>query len=788
MRTHAATALTVFFALLPTIASAQTDLSIFEGMKARSIGPAAMSGRISAVDAVIADPDVIVIGSAAGGVWKTVNGGISWKPLFDQQPVASIGAVAIDQSNPDVIWVGSGEGNPRNSVSVGNGVYKSLDGGRSWQHLGLEKSEHIHRILIHPRNSEVVYLAALGPLWSDGEQRGVFKTTDGGRSWEKVLYVNPSTGAAELVMDPHNPDKLIAALWEHRRTPWGFQSGGAGSGIHVTFDGGRSWQQRGPEEGLPEGDLGRCGLAFAASRPQVVYALVEAKKSGLYRSDDGGFSWSLVSDDRGVNPRPFYYADIRVDPQNENRLYRLHSRLEVSEDAGKTFRSVVPSREIHGDVHSLWIHPQDPEFLIVSNDGGLGISRDRGEQWRFIENLPLAQFYHIALDMEQPYNIYGGLQDNGSWRGPSRVWAQRGIFNSYWRRVGGGDGFDTRPDPRDPSRYGYAMSQGGNLFRFDLLTGERHDIRPVHVDDVPLRFNWNAALAIDPFEPDTIYYGSQFVHRSRDRGQSWRTVSPDLTSDDPEKQKQMESGGLSYDVTAAENHTTLVVIAPSLVQQGILWTGSDDGRVHVSRNPGSRWEDVSSNFPGLPEGIWVAGIEPSPHDPAAALAVFEDHRRGDWTTYAYKTENFGRSWTRLNTESVRGYALVIRQDPVQPRLLFLGTEFGLYLSLDGGGSWSKWTHGVPTTSVIDLVIHPRDHDLVIGTHGRAIFVLDDIRPLRRLAEQGPELLESPLQVLAAADAVQARRREPDGIRGPGHAIFQGENRPYGAMLTYWVGS
>ncbi len=768
---------------LSVLGASSLDVSKLAGMKARSIGPAGMSGRTPALAVDPNDTNTIYVGGAAGGVWKSIDGGITWRPIFEQQPVASIGAIAVDPTNPDVIWVGTGEGNPRNSISVGNGVYRSQDGGITWQHLGLEETRQIHRLLIHPRRPEVVYVAALGPLWSDGAQRGVFKTEDGGRSWRKVLYVNERTGAADLVMDPRNPDKLIAALWSHRRQPWDFRSGGPGSGIYLTYDGGESWNRRTDKAGLPEGELGRIGLAIAANRPSVVYALVEAKKSALLRSDDGGLTWATVNDSRNVNPRPFYYADLYVDPNNENRIYSLHSRLNVSEDGGKTFRSLVESSRIHGDHHGLWINPDDSLHIIDTNDGGVAITRDGGVTWRFVENLPLAQFYHVAVDGEIPFNVYGGLQDNGSWRGPSSVWKTRGIYNWYWHRVGAGDGFDTIPDATAPDRYGYSMSQGGNLQRFDLLTGERKPIQPVHPEGETLRFNWNAGLAADPFEPGTIYYGSQYLHRSRDRGESWEVISPDLTSNDPQWQKQLDSGGLTYDVTGAENFTTIVAVAPSPAERGVIWVGTDDGRLHVTRDGGGSWSSVEGNLSGVPRHTWIPHIDPSPSSGAEAYVVFDDHRRGNLETYLYHTADFGRSWRRLNTDSVSGYALAVERDPVEARLIFLGTEFGLYFSLDAGSSWHRWSSGFPTTSAMDLVVHPRDHDLVVGTHGRGVFVLDDVRPLRALAAD-PGLLEAPLHLFEVPPAYQYVEGEPPGLRGPGDAVFQGENRPYGALITF----
>jgi photosystem II stability/assembly factor-like uncharacterized protein len=759
------------------------DMKLFENMKARSIGPAGMSGRVTAIDVVLKNPNIIYAGTASGGLWRSTSGGIAWEPIFDTLKAAAIGAVAVDQRNPDVIWVGTGEGNPRNSQNSGNGVYKSLDGGRTWKHLGLDGTQNIHRLVIDPHNPDVVYVGAQGAAWGENRERGVYKTTDGGRTWKHVLYVDTKTGVGDLVMDPVNPNKLIAAMWEYRRWPWFFKSGGPGSGLYVTFDGGNTWTKRTEKDGLPSGELGRIGVAIARSQPNVVYALVESKKNALYRSEDGGFTWKMVAD-KNIGGRPFYYAEIYVDPKNENRVYNLHTLVTMSEDGGKMFEVLIPFHRVHPDHHAWWIHPDDPDFIIDGNDGGLAISRDRGRTWRFVENLPLAQFYHINVDMDVPYNVYGGMQDNGSWRGPSTVWRAGGIRNSYWEEVAFGDGFDVVPD-RSDSRYGYAMSQGGNLYRYDLATGETRLIKPQHPDGVRLRFNWNAGLAHDPFSTTTIYYGSQFVHKSTDRGHTWQIISPDLTTNDTTKQRQIESGGLTYDVTAAENHCTILAIAPSPVQAGVIWAGTDDGNVQLTQNGGRTWTNVVRNIKGVPDSTWITQIQASTYSAGEAFVVFDNHRRNDWTPYVFHTTDYGRSWRRLVDEkSVWGYALAVAQDPVEPRLLFLGTEFGLYVSIDLGRTWTKWLPGYPTVSTMDLVIHPREHDLVVGTFGRAAYILDDIRPLRALARHGITLLEKPLTLFEIPDAIIARYKQAAGTRFAAEAEFAGQNRPYGALVTY----
>ncbi len=763
--------------------AATIEPDLLAGLEARSIGPAGMSGRVPAIDAVVSDPETVYVGAASGGVWKSTNGGLSFRPIFDDQPVHSIGALAIYQPNPAIVWVGTGEGNPRNSASVGQGIYRTLDGGETWQLLGLEKTERIHRILLHPADPDVAFVCAMGQEWGENPDRGVFKTTDGGKTWAKVLYLDEKTGCGELAIDPSNPRKLLAGLWQFRRWPWFMKSGGPGSGLYITHDGGATWKRQQEEDGLPKGDLGRIGIDFSRSNPEIVYALVEAGKSALLRSEDGGKSWKTVNEETDVAPRPFYFNDVRVDPAWPNRVYTIAQLIRVSDDGGKTSK-VLPGAgwaDIHGDYHAMWIHPTDPDLIYAGNDGGVAVSQDRGKSFRFVSNLPLAQFYHVAYDMETPYNLYGGLQDNGSWRGPSSAWTEGGLRNHMWEPVGGGDGFDVQPDPQDPT-IGYSMSQGGYLFRWDLETGESRAIRPPPpADGTELRFNWNAGLAIDPFAPATIYYGSQFLHRSTDRGETWQTISPDLTSNNPEWQKQKESGGLTPDVTAAENHCTIIAIAPSPKQQGVIWVGTDDGRVQVSRDAGATWTSVEKAMPRVPANTWVPHVEASRFDAAEAYVVLDNHRRSDWTPYVYRTRDYGKTWTSLSTSDLRGYALAIEQDPVERDLLFLGTELGLFVSLDGGASWFPFRHGLPTASVMDLAVHPRDHDLIIATHGRALYVLDDLTPLRKLTA---EALKEPLHLFPTAPAMQYWRASEEGGFGFGAGEYRGENRAYGALITY----
>ncbi len=761
-------------------ASPSFDADLLAGFAPRSIGPAGMSGRVAAIAAVESNPDIVYVGAATGGVWKSLDGGISWKPVFDDQPVAAIGAIAIDRRNPSIVWVGTGEGNVRNSASVGNGVYRSADGGETWVHLGLEGSERIHRIVLHPDNPDVAWVAALGREWGENPERGIFKTTDGGKSWKKVLYVDEKTGGSDIAMVEGSPNRLFATMWQYRRWPYYFKSGGPGSGLYSSLDGGETWKRLEVEDGLPEGELGRIGLGLSRSNPEVVYAMVEAKKSALLRSDDGGRSFRTVNSETNVNPRPFYFGEIRVDPLDPNRVYSVDFTVRVSSDAGKTFSTLIRWDEIHGDHHALWIDPANPKHMIAGNDGGVAVSHDGGKTNRFVSNLPLAQFYHVAYDMDRPYNLYGGLQDNGSWRGPSSVHQNGGIRNHFWKAVGGGDGFETLPDPTD-SLQGYALWQGGNLSRWNGRTGESKEIKPAPPAGVALRFNWNAGLALDPFDPKTVYLGSQFLHKSTDRGETWTIVSPDLTSNNPEWQKAGESGGLTRDASNAENHTTIVTIEPSKKERGLIWVGTDDGRLQVTRDGGANWTSVEANVKGVPVNTWIPAIEASTHAAGTAFAVFDNHRRSDWTPYVYRTDDYGKSWRSLATPQLRGYALAIVQDPVDPELLFLGTEFGLWVSLDGGRGWTRWSNGFPTVSVMDLAIHPRDNDLIVATHGRALWVIDDIAPLRGLGAKG---LAEKLRLFPVADAGQYWQPAEDGGFGFGATEFRGTSRPYGAAVTF----
>lgn len=771
----------LFVMVTVLLAGQKTDMELFNGIKPRNIGPGGMSGRVTAFAVDPGNENIFYVGTASGGLWKTVNAGTTFTPIFDNEAVASIGALAIDPLRHDIIWAGTGEGNPRNSLTGGYGIYKSTDGGQSWKCMGLELTRYIHRIIVDPIDPDIIYAGAIGNPWAPHTERGLYRSTDGGLTWQRRLFTNETSGVADMVMDPTNPGKIFVAMWDHQRWPWFFRSSSEGSGLWLTRDGGETFTRL--TEGLPA-ETGRMGLAIAASDPDYVYAYVESKPSAIYRSTDGGLRWEKRGE-KNIGSRPFYYAEIYVDPQNENRVYTLFSGVNVSDDGAMTFdRSIAES--VHLDHHAWYIDPLNPDRMLDGNDGGMGITYDRGATWRHIENLPLGQFYHINVDNNVPYNIYGGLQDNGSWRGPAYTWHNGPIINEMFEFLMGGDGFDAMPVPGD-GRYCYAQSQGGSLRRFDLTTGWNKSIRPVADGDEKLRFNWNAALAQDPFDNSTIYFGSQHVHRSTDRGDSWTKISPDLTTNDPEKQKQDESGGISLEATGAENHCTVITISPSPLRQGLIWAATDDGMIQVTEDGGVNWRNTSPKIKGMPRNAWVPQITASTHNPEEAFAVVNDYRQGDNAAYLYRTTDLGKSWQRIIDDTdVSGYVLCFAQDPVEPKLMFTGTEYGLYVSFDGGGSWNRWTSGYPTVSTYDMVIHPREHDLVIATFGRALWVLDDIRPLRALAAGGSSLLKSRIMAFDAPEAWLASMKNLPGYYFYGDAMYRGENREPGAMISFYA--
>ncbi len=758
------------------------DLEQFKNIKARHIGPAAMSGRVTAIDVDIKN-DIIYVGAASGGVWRSKSGGTTFEPIFDKESTQSIGAIAIHQPNPALIWVGSGEGNPRNSQNFGDGIFKSMDGGKTWKNMGLRNSRAIHRIIVHRDNPDVVFAGVLGSSYGANEERGVFKTTDGGKTWKKVLYINDQTGVADMIVDPTNPNKIVVAMWEFGRKPFTFSSGGKGSGIYVTHDGFETYEKRTDKDGLPKGELGRCGLAICREKPNVMYALVEAKENAIYRSDDGGAKWRRVGQN---GDRPFYYAEIYCDPKNENRLYNIFSRVHRSEDGGKSWSELLDYDHVHPDHHAWWIHPDNPSYMIDGNDGGIAISRDMGANWSFATNLPLGQFYHVNVDNEVPYNLYGGLQDNGSWVGPSAVWRSGGIRNADWQETFFGDGFDVMPR-RDNIRYLYSMSQGGFLGYIDKVTGASQLIQPQHPQGVTLRYNWNAALAQNPFSDCGIYYGSQFVHKSMDCGQSWAIISPDLTTNDTSKiNASQRTGGLTPDVTNAENHCTILAIAPSPADQNVIWVSTDDGNLQLTTDGGKTWTNLTAKITGLPKNAWLPQIEVSAKNAGEAFVVVNNYRQNDFKPYCFRTTDFGKTWTSVvDAQQIPTYCLSFLQDPAEPNLWFLGTDFGLYLTIDGGKNWTKWTHELPSVPIFDMKIQAREADLVLGTFGRAFVILDDIRPLRALASSKGEVLNQNLKIFEPSAAYLASSRSYQGERFQADAIYEGKNKSPLSMLTIW---
>ena len=760
-------------------AEIKIDSATFGGLKARAIGPAVMSGRIAAMDGNATDPVTIWVGAASGGVWKSENAGVSFEPVFDDH-TQSIGAIRIDPSNPDTVWVGTGETWVRNSVSVGDGVYRTTDGGETWEHLGLEATERIAKIAVHPEEGDTVFVCATGQLWSANPERGVFKTTDGGATWELVLSVDDDTGCADLDMDPQEPRILYAAMWQFRRYPDFFTSGGPGSALYRSTDGGENWTEL--TEGLPEGEKGRIALAIAPSRPAVLYATVETEDTALYRSDDLGNSWTRTDDSTNVQMRPWYFSELVVDPTDHKRVYKPGFTLTVSTDGGESFSGLFGAGfnmgSVHSDHHALWINPTNPHQLFLGTDGGAYISEDRAKSWRHIRSLPVSQFYHVSHDFEWPYNVYGGLQDNGSWKGPSR--SPGGITGGDWEVVGQGDGFWAFADPNDVNTL-YVEYQGGQLSRVDVATGESKSIKPfAREGEEELRFNWNTPIHLSPTKANTLYYGSQYLHYSTDRGDSWKTISPDLTTDDPARQRQKESGGITVDNTTAENNATIYAIAESPLNPNLIWVGSDDGLINVSRDAGGTWARVSDSVPDVAEGTWVSSVFASPHEEGTAFATFDGHRNGDMAPHVYRTDDFGATWRSISGEGIEGYVWTVKQDPVNPELLFAGSEFGLFISLDCGGQWARFTD-LPKVAVHDLSIHPTEHDLIIATHGRGIYIIDDLTGLRGLT---PEIMESKVALLPSRPAPQVLS---GGMAWFGSDDeFVGRNPDESASINYWL--
>jgi photosystem II stability/assembly factor-like uncharacterized protein len=770
----------------PGIAQTATQASLVAGVSndavlddlaLRPIGPAVMSGRIADIDVANIPGErlgrVLYTATAGGGVWKSINAGVTWQPIFDEQPAASIGDVTVAPSNPDIVWVGSGESNNLRSSSWGNGIYKSTDGGETWAHMGLPTSQHVPRILVHPTNPDIVYVAAMGPLWRSGGERGVYKTTNGGVSWTRVLNVNETTGATDLVFDPTNPDVIYAATMERERKAYSFVAGGAGSGIFKTTDGGVNWRKL--ERGLPTGDKGRIGVDVSLTQPRTLYAFVDAQDGGVFRSDDGGDSWTRQSN---LNTLPWFTGQVRADTENPDRVYHLGQAFSVSDDGGRNWRRIGGTT--HADYHAMWINPNDANHLLVGNDGGFFHSHDAGETWEFAVNLPVSTFYAIGVDMRDPYWVYGGLQDNGTWGAPVSSRRRTGIGNADWVNVGGGDGFYAQIDPTDPLTM-YSESQNGALQRVDLPTDERKSIRPPNEVGLTYRFNWSSPLVISRYDNRTLYFGGNYLFKSTNRGDSWTRLGEDLTRnlerDTLPIMGLMSAGGFRrHEGTAAFGN--IATIAESPIRRGLLYIGTDDGVIQMTRDDGQTWQRMAS-FPGVPNLTYVSRVVASAHAEGTVYATMDNHRDNDFRPYVLKSTDFGNTWTSIASNLPEGSVQVIVEHHRNPDLLFVGTEFGVFTSIDGGGSWTQMKQGFPTVAVHDMLIHPRENDLVVGTHGRGIWVLDDITPLESLAAAN----RTRQATLFGTRAAVAYNRG-GGPGSPGDREFFAPNPPLGAMFTY----
>ena len=765
--------------------SQQPEVAAIKALSWRSIGPANMGGRVTAVAGVPGNRDTFYVAGADGGVFKTTNAGVTFEAQFTDQAVYSVGALEIAPADHNVLWLGSGEGDPRNSASFGNGVYRSTDGGTTWKHLGLVGTERIKRIALDPRDPDVAYVCAMGHEWGANEERGVYKTTDGGTTWQKVLYLDQDTGCSDIAMDAANPRILYAGMWTFRRRPWRFDDGGGRTAVHRTTDGGATWHRL--SNGLPTEPMARIGLATSRSHPPTVYLVTETATQGtLFRSDDRGDSWRMVNDDRQINFRPFYYSDIRVDPNDAEVVYSLSGGLYKSTDGGRTFQSI--GRGVHGDHQAMWIDPMNSQRVLSGSDGGYQISYDGGRTWEVLNNVVLSQFYHIFYDLQNPYYVCGGLQDNGNWCGPSRTLYSEGIRKDDWYTVSGGDGFYAVPALNQPYLV-YSNSQGGNIFVTDVRTGSSRSVHPYPrrvgsagdgIAEHRYRFNWDSPIHLSPHDPGTVYFGGNVLFKSRDLGHTWEAVSPDLTTND--KSKQQSSGGQIYvDNTAAEFHSTIMTIAESPVRAGVIWVGTDDGNIQATQDGGKTWSNVVGNLRGVPANSWVARLEASWADAGTAYAAIDRHRDDDFAPHVYRTTDFGRTWTSLRGNlPALGYAQVVREDPVNPRLLYVGTELGVFASWDGGQRWVDLRNGLPPVSVRDIKVHPREHDLIIGTHGRGAFIVDDIAALRQL----PEAMRADAYLFDIRPATRWNVWGRDASLGA--KTFVAANPPEGALITYFL--
>ncbi|PYT04315.1 MAG: hypothetical protein DMF60_15700 [Acidobacteria bacterium] len=746
----------------------------------RAIGPAIMGGRVDDFAVVEGNSSTFYVGAATGGVWKTTNAGTTFEPIFDDQSTASIGDLCIAPSDPNIIWVGSGEPNNRQSSSWGDGVYRSLDGGKTWQNMGLRDSKHIARVVIDPRDPNMVYVAALGHLWGPNHERGVYKTTDGGKTWAQSLFVNEDTGITDIAMDPQSPGTLYAAAYQRRRTAWGFNGGGSGSAIYRTIDAGATWTRL--TRDLPEGITGRIGLDIFRGDPKIVYAIIEnAKGGGVFRSEDRGTTWKKMSD---VDSRPMYYSQIRIDPNNDQRIWQCAANMYTSEDGGRTWTQNLVTR-IHGDYHALWIDPANSNHMLAGSDGGIHQSYDRGRSWDYINTIPLGQFYEISLDNQKPYMVYGGLQDNGSWAGPSGTLNQEGVTNDEWFRTGGGDGFYSVVDINDPNTI-YVESQDGNVARLELKSGERRNIRPEPAaGEKPYRFDWNSPILVSPHNNRTIYFGGNRVFKSVDRGDTW-TRSEDLSKD--QDREKLPIMGVLPDRNMLSRHDgvqsfgQVVTLAESPIKEGLLYAGTDDGNLQVSRDGGKSWKNITDKVPGVPKNTFVSRVVPSRFAEGTVYATFDGHRADDYNTYVFVSTDYGASWKSLKSDLPAGVTCrVIREHPRNQTLLFMGTEFGAFVSFDHGGHWTRLKGNLPMVRVDDIQIQARDNDLVLGTHGRSVWVLDNISALEKMSDA---VMASDVAVFDVPAAAQFRIYNHKG--NTGHKWFSSPNPSYGALIDYYL--
>ena len=758
----------------------------FSNLEWRAIGPANMGGRVTDIDGIPGDPSIFYVSGADGGVFKTTNGGVTFDALFTKQRAYSVGALTVAPSDHNVLWLGSGEGDPRNSVGYGNGVYRSIDAGETWEHLGLDDTERIKRIVVHPNDPDVACVCALGHEWGPNEERGVFKTTDGGKTWKKVLYINEDTGCSDLAIDLSNPRIMYAGMWTFRRKPWRFDGGDKETAVYRSKDGGETWEKI--MNGLPKKPMARIGIAVAQSQPNTVYMVTEYPNASgtLFRSDNRGNSWRLVNKDPNINFRPFYYSDIRVDPNNPDVVYSLSGGLYKSTDGGKNFDRIAP--DVHGDHQSLWIDPMNSKRVLSGSDGGFQISYDAGKTFDIINTVELSQFYQLDIDMQQPYNVYGGLQDNGCWTGPSNSLYSKGILKRHWKRLSYGDGYYAVPVPGSEHEV-YTNLQGGVPFHVNSKTGVVRNIHPYPkiigsagdaIEDHKYRFNWDSPIHISPHDPNTVYFGGNVIFKSTDRGHSWEEISPDLTTND--KSKQRTSGGVVYqDNTAAEFHCSALSIAESPVQAGVIWVGTDDGNLQLTKDGGQNWSKLNANVTGMPKFAWISKIHASEHDAGTAFITVDQHRMDDFTPHAYMTSDYGKTWKKIvKGLPIDDYIKVVRQDPHDPNVLYCGMEHGVYISWDKGGNWTRINNNLPPVSVRDLRIHPREGDIIVGTHGRGVWILDDARGLTGL-------YKAKSKNAALFDPKPAFRwHYYSQIENMGQRVYKAKNPEFGAYVNFFA--